>query len=568
MRTVSRDDFKFFVPVDITKSKDGAGKEIMKIGGIASTKERDTDNEILDPNGFDLSYFLKSGFINWHHRAKDDPSAIIGEPTSAKITTDGLYFEGILYPDSDLANKVYKLAKDMEKSGSGRKLGFSIEGKVVERDAIDERFVKKAKVTGIAVTPTPKNAGTWLNILKGEFSNDEDEFDTTSSNLFNGGKVELIVDILKPDGERVTVDKDFNIKIVAKGLDTTSGAPLVKEDVEKVVHNQVGADTGKKHKKDFLVSKDLPTFDTTIKKSQAFLLLSNYVSDFEKAKIIYKEIEKSINSQAMKGNNITVSDEVANALKKFGLDPIDFEKGAEDELQKAKKIELKKAIDTKKKELADMQAEFEGTDEGGSKREKAPEESGSDDEEEDEMGEDEMGEDGKPTGKKVKKKKVEKSHIDQEWTETTFANFKPILKKAVIDDFSKGLEIVKSHYENLERANKVEFEKGISEIKDLVLGLQKSQSEFQESVIERVEAVENAKPEPKSFTSEDVKGKTELSIRDRYKVSSVLMAKAGIEKGEINDFYANAVSLYEATGQISKAISDDLFANSNIVFTN
>mgnify|MGYP000234621856 CR=1 FL=1 len=80
------DKFKFFVPVDISKAKDENGNEIMRIAGIASTIDRDSDDEILDPSGFDLSYFMKNGFINWHHQTNNSPESIIGEPTVARIT--------------------------------------------------------------------------------------------------------------------------------------------------------------------------------------------------------------------------------------------------------------------------------------------------------------------------------------------------------------------------------------------------------------------------------------------------------------------------------------------------
>src|SRR5574343_665823 len=96
-------NFKFWVPLDsIQKSKDENGKDVMKIGGIASTNAKDSDGEFLDPNGFDVSYFKNQGFLNWHHQAKNDPTAIIGEPTKAEIRKEGLYIEGLLYPENPI----------------------------------------------------------------------------------------------------------------------------------------------------------------------------------------------------------------------------------------------------------------------------------------------------------------------------------------------------------------------------------------------------------------------------------------------------------------------------------
>lgn len=243
-------NFRFFIPgLDIQKGKDTEGNDVMKVKGVASTGERDTDEEFLDPEGFDLSYFKKSGFINWNHRAKDNAAAIIGEPTKANVVNGQFELEGRLYPNSSLAKEVYSLANILASDpNSTRKLGWSIEGKVLERDLLDPRKVKRAMITGVAITPTPKNPSTFLDIVKGHLSNDEfvyeespNETEVPDGNVFredelhrpeNGGNY-YIIDITKPDGSRVTVDRDFSITVIAKSL-TTSGAgkALKREDVE------------------------------------------------------------------------------------------------------------------------------------------------------------------------------------------------------------------------------------------------------------------------------------------------------------------------------------------------
>ena len=163
---ITDDRFKFFVPLNLSKGEDDKGNAVMKIGGIASTPEEDADGEFLDPEGFDLDYFLKYGFLNWHHQSKTSPSAIVGEPTSAYVKDRKLYVEGDLYNDSTLAKDIYALAKALESNKSNRRLGFSIEGSVTERDPMNAKYVKKAKITGCAITPTPKNSSTLAQIIK------------------------------------------------------------------------------------------------------------------------------------------------------------------------------------------------------------------------------------------------------------------------------------------------------------------------------------------------------------------------------------------------------------------
>ncbi|HNQ21397.1 MAG TPA: hypothetical protein PKI46_10085, partial [Bacteroidales bacterium] len=233
----NKDNFKFFVPLEIEKAKDSQGNEVMKIAGIASTADRDSDGEVLDPSGFDLSYFMNNGFINWHHQAKDKPEAIIGEPTKAEIRKEGLYVEGLLYPESKLAKQVFDLAKGLEKSSKNRRLGFSIEGKVIERDSLDERFVKKAKITGLAVTPTPKNANTIVDIIKGNYNEFEDDlFLNNESTSANGGET-IILDIVKPNGDRITVDSKYNIKVLSKSTDTGNAGILSPASVDENLKN-------------------------------------------------------------------------------------------------------------------------------------------------------------------------------------------------------------------------------------------------------------------------------------------------------------------------------------------
>lgn len=182
------------MPCDIEKAKkDTDEKPVMRMKGIASGLARDSDGEFLEPEGFDLDFFLSGGMVNWHHQAKVDPLANIGEPEIAKIVPEGLYVECMLYDDSKLANSVYELGQLLEKNSKTRRLGFSIEGKVLERDPLDETRITKAKITGLAITHIPKNPATLCEIMKGERDGfdmeweDSDDFDIDDEGMVKGG---------------------------------------------------------------------------------------------------------------------------------------------------------------------------------------------------------------------------------------------------------------------------------------------------------------------------------------------------------------------------------------------
>lgn len=200
-----RMNFKFWCPIEKSVQTDpSTGQERMVLGGIASTSDEDSDGEFLDPNGFDITPLMSSGTVNWHHQAKNDPSAIIGEPIKGEIRREGLYLETLLYPNSKLARDVWDLANTLEKNSPNRRLGYSIEGKVLERKSDDPnnpdyKKIVRAVITGVAVTHQPKNHCTFANIIKGEGVDWEDE------------------------------DEENSEEDTEKSLNTNSGAPLRKE---------------------------------------------------------------------------------------------------------------------------------------------------------------------------------------------------------------------------------------------------------------------------------------------------------------------------------------------------
>ena len=150
------DEFKMWMPLDISKGTDSKGNRVMIVEGVASTMSEDMDGEILDPNGFDLTYLLENGFINWHHATKDKPGTIIGEPVKAWVKDNKFHIRAQLYDWQPIAHDVYDLATNLEKGGSNRRLGWSIEGVKRLIDPINPKFIRKSAVTGVAITPAPK----------------------------------------------------------------------------------------------------------------------------------------------------------------------------------------------------------------------------------------------------------------------------------------------------------------------------------------------------------------------------------------------------------------------------
>jgi len=236
----TQDDFNFWTPVKIEKgesrvNKEGKEEEAMYISGVASTSDRDLDGDILLPNGFDLSYFLKNGFINWQHGT--GPSHYIGEPISGKVANNKFFVKAKLWSFSDLAKGVYGLMNNLKKSGANRKVGWSIEGKVIERDPINKKLVKKAIITNVALTPMPKNRQTFADIVQKGFTGGKIANDFNNNVNFN---TQYICEFKKGQ-DTYQVDGNYNIFMngnhIDKDMTTTSARAVMPEDVEGKMSN-------------------------------------------------------------------------------------------------------------------------------------------------------------------------------------------------------------------------------------------------------------------------------------------------------------------------------------------
>jgi hypothetical protein len=224
------DDFQFYIPAEIHKG--GEDNDEMRLKGIASTGHLDQQGEELMPKGLDINYLITKGYINWHHQLKNDPLAIIGvpDPKKTKITPEGLYVEAVLYKSNPMAQKAYEQTKIMESENLGRRMGWSVEGKVSERDPLKKGRVIKASITGIALTPMPINPNTFANICKA-FS-EGGEFEKGSGSE-NGGKTYQLSHTLSDDR------KSINITVALdKAMTTDSARAVIKEDLEGNIHSE------------------------------------------------------------------------------------------------------------------------------------------------------------------------------------------------------------------------------------------------------------------------------------------------------------------------------------------
>jgi len=206
---IDEDTFTFFVPATALKISKGGKKDGKRwIQGIASTDSRDLQGEIVKQNGIDFSYFLKHGYFNDDH--KSGPEHKVGEPTACKVTKNGLWVKGFLFNNHKKADEYWELMNSLTASGSSRKVGFSIQGKVKRRAG---KEISECWIQDIALTPAPVNTTTWAEIAK-SLSASKWDFEKSSY-------------VCKLEGEKDRCDEDEE-----KALTASGGSPLVPESLD------------------------------------------------------------------------------------------------------------------------------------------------------------------------------------------------------------------------------------------------------------------------------------------------------------------------------------------------
>lgn len=160
------DEFVIWQPscVGIVKSK--AGGDERRIGGYCSTEHSDRQEEVVLQRGLDFDEFVRFGYFNDNHNQAT--GAVVGIPDNVAFHPGkGWYAEGRILKGVKRADEIWELAKSLE--DSPRKLGFSIEGKVLERK---DNYIVKAKIRNVAITNAPVNTNCTWGILSKSFHPD------------------------------------------------------------------------------------------------------------------------------------------------------------------------------------------------------------------------------------------------------------------------------------------------------------------------------------------------------------------------------------------------------------
>lgn len=221
---MDKNDFKFTIPADLEKSTDGE----WRVRGLASTENIDQQGETIIQKGIDLTPIDQlKGVLNWDH-AKG-PENTIGLLDGYTKTGDGLYVEGRLFKNHAKAKAVKEIMESLGKGDRGR-IGLSLEGRILERDAGNPAIIKKCQINAVALTMNPINASTYADLVK-SFNASEVEFNSEESTVLETPLVEPTTYTADQVAELVT--KALAISANAGSTppcDLAGGDALAKED--------------------------------------------------------------------------------------------------------------------------------------------------------------------------------------------------------------------------------------------------------------------------------------------------------------------------------------------------
>lgn len=159
--------FKFHIPIELTKADDKSEGE-WNIQGIASTPDEDLQGEIVDQEGLDIS-LLKMGRGLFNDNHKNDPESVVGQIEDAEFRTENgkkvLFVKGYLFKHQPKAQAYYNIMKSLKK-GNPPRIHMSVEGKILERDILNNKRVRRARIENVALCISPVNPHTFADLIK------------------------------------------------------------------------------------------------------------------------------------------------------------------------------------------------------------------------------------------------------------------------------------------------------------------------------------------------------------------------------------------------------------------
>jgi phage head maturation protease len=217
---------KIFANLDLSKTEEQDDGTV-KVWGYASADTEDSDGETITADAMKaaLPDYLKWGAVREMHQAKAAGTAI-----EAEVQDDGKTWFGAHIVDSEAVKKVkanvYK--------------GFSIGGKVTERDELNKSVIKGLKLIEVSLVDRPANPDAVFTMYKAETLEEEQPAEEISAvdalaELLNKGEIsaEKLLELAK--GANKADDEEHDIQPEKKPEETVEKGMWSLQDFASVL---------------------------------------------------------------------------------------------------------------------------------------------------------------------------------------------------------------------------------------------------------------------------------------------------------------------------------------------
>lgn len=151
--------------------------EFPAFAGVASSELEDEEGDKILKSILDISYLQDRGYVNWNHSsAAEDQVGFVRKADIIEVDkvpyyenllgttlnpSASIYVEAEVYKETEIGKRVMDILRSIPR-GRKSSMGISVEGALQRRDGV----LVKAKVRGIALTPSPVQKDTLCTLLK------------------------------------------------------------------------------------------------------------------------------------------------------------------------------------------------------------------------------------------------------------------------------------------------------------------------------------------------------------------------------------------------------------------
>lgn len=179
---IGESDFRVWLPDVAFIEKAGPDQEAFnsrQISGVMTTDRKDRQGEDVVAEGLDFKEFLSHGHFNDNHSPAT--SAIVGYPEKVQYHkslakwkkelegASGWTCEGYVLKGTSRSDAIWELARALQ-AVPNKKLGFSIEGKVIRRN---NKTIQQANIRHVAITNCPVNTDCSWEVLVKSFQEED-----------------------------------------------------------------------------------------------------------------------------------------------------------------------------------------------------------------------------------------------------------------------------------------------------------------------------------------------------------------------------------------------------------